>query len=773
MKTPAESLRADRPGSRVSQTPLWIAAMLALLVAAGAAFGIVRASDGLAGDRRAAAAATQLREVAEQTRAAATAGTGTGPGSELDAAAALLRLEPAVAALERTAPGAARPVRAAFTQLAASAAAGERQIVTGQADATSVEQTVGAANQAFLDATESARVDLRDAANSAGTRFTLLTAAALAIAGVAAAALILLFARARAGRADLDGRHGSRYAALMQSSGDAVAVLDAGGVVREQSASMLRLLGRSDGSLIDRPFAEIVREADRPALVELLAAARANGGEAARGRVHLLHADGSERAFEVVASRVAESGGPPTILLTCHPVAVAPVQPVVAPAAAAAANDPVSGMLSAAFFRDRLEHALARSVRLADPVSLLLVDLGADSRVADLSPDTRAVVIRTIGGRIARATRTGDSIGHLGQVEIGVVLEDADEATTATIARRILDALHQPVAHLNGVVNLSPRIGIAIKADPRDNADTLLLDARASLARGADLSAGVARPETGPLPAEPQLSPAAQSVSAREAPIAGAANESAAVPDALDLHYLPTLALETGEIVEMETLARWRHPERGWVPLASSGMAATVLPRLIENACALVMVLPPLRNGGRVRFSINLTPETPLDDTLVDLVASTLLTTGADPGSIQLEFPPRMVDEQAPDYARTLAALNQLRELGVRLAVDGAGAEANRLPDLSQLPVQAIKIDRAVVTLLERSAERRALVRSLVERATASGASVCATGVETLEQAERLWDMGVDEGQGPIFFRPVGADQLKALFYGNVPQAAA
>jgi EAL domain-containing protein (putative c-di-GMP-specific phosphodiesterase class I) len=96
--------------------------------------------------------------------------------------------------------------------------------------------------------------------------------------------------------------------------------------------------------------------------------------------------------------------------------------------------------------------------------------------------------------------------------------------------------------------------------------------------------------------------------------------------------------------------------------------------------------------------------------------------------------------------------------------LDGAGAEADRLPDFDRLPVHGIKLDRSVVTLLDRSADRRSLVRSLVERAREKGVTVTGVGIETLEQAERLWDLGADTGQGPLFFRPIQEEQLPALF---------
>jgi EAL domain-containing protein (putative c-di-GMP-specific phosphodiesterase class I) len=254
----------------------------------------------------------------------------------------------------------------------------------------------------------------------------------------------------------------------------------------------------------------------------------------------------------------------------------------------------------------------------------------------------------------------------------------------------------------------------------------------------------------------------------QETPVAVAAEPAAPTvdrvldPAAFELQFLPVLALETGEIVEIETFVRWRHPQRGLVPVEHSGMMDLVTPWMLEQACRLAPALPSTRAGHQVRISVNVSPLTPLDDVLVDNVATSLLTTGLEPSALQLEFAARALDAETGGTA--VATLRQLRDLGVRLVLDGAGAEADRLPDFDRLPVHGVKIDRSVVTLLDRSADRRSLVRSVVERAKANGVAVTGVGVETLEQAERLWDLGADSGQGPLFFRPILEEQLAALF---------
>jgi diguanylate cyclase (GGDEF)-like protein len=472
------------------------------------------------------------------------------------------------------------------------------------------------------------------------------------------------------------------------------------------------------------------------------------------------------------------------VLLTCRSVqepVVAPIAPAAEVAQDVALQHPVSGLLTEQVFRDRLNHALTRATRSADPVGLLIVELGGEQSFAGLSDDAQAATLRAISGRLARAIRGADTIAHLQGLEFAVILEDTNLETARVIARRIFEQLQLPVAHLNGRVRLTPRIGIAVKTDPRDNVDTLLLDARTALSGKVPVEATAlprrgkgGEPAAAPIVSasehaqaeaivqeEPQ-SPAPVAIPAAPAPSAPSVPTVAFDAADFELHFVPVLALESGEIVELETIARWRHPQRGLVPAEQSGMMELVTPWVLEQACRLAPTLPATRDGEPIRISVNISPMTPLDDQLVDAVAAPLLTTGIEPSSLQIEIATRALD--SGEDTTVLTTLRQLRELGVRLVLDGAAAEADRLPDFERLPVHGVKIDRSVVTLLDRSADRRSLVRSVVERARANGVVVTGVGVETLEQAERLWDLGADAGQGPLFFRPIQEEQLPALF---------
>lgn len=770
--------------SAPARPPVWLAIPLAILLSGAAIFGIYGAANSLADSREAEAFANDLGSLVSTTHTAKTAQDGPTPGSELEAGRAIIQLEPSVDAMEQFGANAQTTgVRTAFDQLKIAVTDGEQAILTGQQDAAQVNATVGESNQALAGAIDSARSTLQNETAAAERQLVIFAVAIFAITGLAVAGFILLFGRNRSMTATMRKRQEAHFRAMTSYSGDVISLIDRTGVVRLQSASLLRLLGRSDLWLMGRSFSDIVHTEDRPHLAETIQTALGRVGEAAYGRVRLAHGDGSFRSADVTAIVPVDQTEIDGVLLTCRSVQEPVVVPIASDTEVApeiVLQHPASGLLTEQVFRDRLNHALTRSARSANPVGLLIVELGGEQTFVGLSDDAQAATLRAISGRLARAIRGADSIAHLQGLEFAVILEDTDLEAARVIARRIFEQLQLPVAHLNGRVRLTPRIGIAVKTDPRDNVDTLLLDARTALSGKVPVDAPVPQrrvkavePDVAPVvssnghaPADAPLhvQPDAQTPVAEPAAASSAVSVPAVAFDAsaFELHFVPVLALETGEIVELETMVRWRHPQRGLVPAEHSGMMDLVTPWVLEQACRLAPTLPATRAGEDVRISVNISPMTPLDDQLVDAVAAPLLTTGIEPSSLQLEIATRALD--LGDDLSVQTTLRQLRELGVRLVLDGAAAEADRLPDFDRLPVHGVKIDRSVVTLLDRSADRRSLVRSVVERARANGVAVTGVGVETLEQAERLWDLGADAGQGPLFFRPIQEEQLSALF---------
>lgn len=802
MKPLPNPVRTGPSWAESGRASIWIAAVLALVLAGAAFFGISSATNSLGVEREAEAFARNLSVLATSTHTESIAAAGPTPGTELNASAALVGLEPALIALERSDSSAStKTIRASYDQLASEAAAAELAIMTGQKTADEVNAALAVTNQAFLTATNNGYNELQNAVATGKRWFTVFTGAIFAIVGLLLSGLILHSNSKSVAAASARQRQETRFRALMQHSSDIISLINPKGEVDAQSSSVLRLLGRSDLWITGRPFIEIVNQQDHAKFTDLLQRAHSKRGEAVHTRLHLSHGDGSVRLFDVTAADQIDQPEIEGTLLTCKVIGAdlvdsRPAGPVLQ------IQHPMSGLLTEPFFRDRLQHALTRSTRTAAPLTLVLLDLAPAEAISALSDDARSAVLRTVAGRLMRSIRSGDSIAHLRDFEMAIILEDADLTFAKSVVNRIESQVVVPISHLNGQIQLAVRTGLTVKSDPRDNPDTMLLEARAAVQRATLIAHQMPVPAsvipaapfvptvTVKKPVEVVLTPeppkqlfetfvsrAVTGGTSIERMVEIAAEDAASVApipakpevrklnaSSYEIQFIPVLALETGEIVELETQIRWRHPERGFVPVELSADADLVAPWALESACRIARSLPVTRAGNRIRMSVNISPSTPIDETLVDTTAKVLLTSGIDPTSLQLEFPARRLDQGDQISESVRSTLRQLRELGVRLAIDGAGAEAGRLPDFHNLPVQSVKLDRSVVMLLDRSADRRAIVREIVELAQASDVVVIGTGVETLEQAERLWDLGANEGQGPLFFRPIPEDQLSTLF---------
>jgi EAL domain-containing protein (putative c-di-GMP-specific phosphodiesterase class I) len=236
----------------------------------------------------------------------------------------------------------------------------------------------------------------------------------------------------------------------------------------------------------------------------------------------------------------------------------------------------------------------------------------------------------------------------------------------------------------------------------------------------------------------------------------------------LTVLYQPVVRLETEEITGLEAVVRWEHPDRGtllpadFVPLAEdTGLIVPIGSFVLERACSEVAELNArLRPDAPLTVSVNLSARQLQPDAIVRQVADVLAETGLDPRSLVLEL-----DEAAltGDLDASIARLQQLRRLGVRLAVDDFGAGSSSLTLLRRLPIDILKLDRSFVEGVGDDGEVSALTGAIIEVAGILDLQAVAEGIERPEQLERLRALGCDSGQGVLFAGPVALDEVAEL----------
>jgi EAL domain-containing protein (putative c-di-GMP-specific phosphodiesterase class I) len=230
---------------------------------------------------------------------------------------------------------------------------------------------------------------------------------------------------------------------------------------------------------------------------------------------------------------------------------------------------------------------------------------------------------------------------------------------------------------------------------------------------------------------------------------------------ALDLHYQPIVSAEGSKIVGVEALLRWNHPTRGnippmdFVPIAER---TGIMPQLGEFV--LRRALKDAKRWPDLYIAINLSPVQVKSRALVGLVSSLLAKTGVEASRVVLEITEGVLMDDPDEMKRRL---EELRGLGVRIALDDFGSGYSSLSYLQRFPFDKLKIDRGFVAPLGRFENSAVIIQAIVALGRALGMSVLVEGVETEEQRVLLRLAGCDEMQGYLFARPAPRDSIDRL----------
>jgi diguanylate cyclase (GGDEF)-like protein len=420
-------------------------------------------------------------------------------------------------------------------------------------------------------------------------------------------------------------------------------------------------------------------------------------------------------------------------------------------------HDPLTSLANRALFAERLEHAMVRASE--GSVAVLFLDLDNFKTVNDtLGHAAGDALLVAATARLLDCVRREDTVARLGGDEFTVLLEDmGDPSDAARMAERIGEALRTPFELGGQTVSISSSIGIALDIDRSHGPDDLLREADMAMYRAK--SGGKARYEI----FDTGMGSRAVERLELETELRHAAERGELV-----LHYQPVVSLATGQAEAVEALLRWQHPRRGLL------VASEFLPMAIETdtmlelgnwalirACTDAAKWQAVHPGLAVQ--VNLAPRELEQPALVSSVSAALTSAGLAPHWLRLEIPETTVVQ---DGEGTAAVLDELRALGVRLALDDVGGGISSLSLLSRLPVDVLKISPS-------AADSPALIRATVALATALGMTVTAQAVARADQSAGLAALGCRHAQGPLFGKPVGADAVPELLASLRPMALA
>ena len=544
----------------------------------------------------------------------------------------------------------------------------------------------------------------------------------------------------------------ARFASLVRNSSDLITVVTREGTVLYQSPSIERILGMTAAEVSGTAFEELLLPGDRGRLRKLLQKPRLGASRSQAFDCTLVHRDGQSLKFEVVATDLCDDEHVRGVVLNGRDSSERAA--FEEQLAHQAFHDAVTGLANRALFTDRVEHALARAAREGTSIAVIFLDLDDFKTINDsLGHAAGDAVLRQVASRLLEVVRTTDTAARFGGDEFAILLEDvSDPAAAIEFAERLVSGFDMPISVMGKDLTVRPSVGIALGGA---GAEQVSGDAD-ELIRNADAAMYICKREG-------RSGYRVFEISMRESIVERlelrSELERAIAERQFELHFQPVVRLKDGSVAGMEALVRWHHPTRGlvqpgqFIPLAEEmGLIVDLGRWVLRESCSHAA---RLRASGEAdpdfTIAVNLSVKQLQHPDIVDDVRAALVDFAIEPRLLVLEITETVM---MADYELASRRLQQLKDLGVRIAMDDFGTGYSSLSYLSRFPVDILKMDRSFLTS-NAAPQAAGLAAAIVALGESLQLEVVAEGIELSDQYQALRNLGCDLGQGFFIARPM------------------
>ncbi len=426
-----------------------------------------------------------------------------------------------------------------------------------------------------------------------------------------------------------------------------------------------------------------------------------------------------------------------------------------------ALHDALTGLPNRVYLQERLQDELVWSKKVGKQIAVLFLDLDQFKYINDsLGHQVGDLLLCAVAERLKASVKHHDIVARFGGDEFLIVLTEVHNRTQIKeIAQRVLQAF-KPIFQLQGWdVHMNTSIGIALFPDDSDSPEQLIKQADTALYRAKEQGRNTFRFYT------EQMNMVANERLDMEQSLRQAIDQQAFV-----LHFEPMWDPKTGLIQGVEALLRWRHPQRGlllpgaFIPLAEDTGLIIEMGQWVLRAACLELKRWHKAGLSNILLSVNLSARQFADPDLIGQISRTLKEMDVMPSQVQLEVTESVAMQ---DPQKSIARLMQLREIGVRIAIDDFGIGQSSLSYLKELPADSIKIDRSFIDHCTTDSRDAAILSAMINLAQTLGLEVTAEGVESEEQLLFLADRKCNLVQGYFLCKPFQSEQFMAILAKN------